>query len=69
MLGTNEINYLHRLSDSESKLRIGNIVKYNPPCIIVTAHEEELMYLPQYCTEEKFLCFVRMHLPMSLLEN
>ncbi|KIL76742.1 HPr(Ser) kinase/phosphatase [Bacillus badius] len=53
VLGNNEINYLHRLSDSESKLRIGNIVKYHPPCIIVTAHEEELMYLPQYCTEEK----------------
>lgn len=52
ILGQKEINYLHKLSHDERKLRIGNIVKYRPPCFIVTAKQEGLMYLTQYCAEE-----------------
>lgn len=52
ILGQKEINYLHKLSHDERRLRIGNIVKYRPPCFIVTAKQEGLMYLTQYCTEE-----------------
>ncbi|MGM0878156.1 MAG: HPr(Ser) kinase/phosphatase [Bacillota bacterium] len=52
ILGKKEINYLHKLSKDERQLRIGNIVKYHPPCFIVTAGEEGLTYLTQYCVEE-----------------
>ena len=41
ILGKNEINYLYTLEDEECRLRIGNIVKYNPPCIIITSNQEE----------------------------
>ncbi len=53
VLGINEITYLHMLSEDERKQRVGNIVKYNPPCIIVTAQQEGLKYLTQYCREER----------------
>jgi len=53
VLGKNEINYLHTLSIEECKLRIGNIVQYAPPCIIITSQQEEPLGLIQYCTEEK----------------
>ncbi|TWI52961.1 HPr(Ser) kinase/phosphatase [Halalkalibacter nanhaiisediminis] len=52
VLGRKEINYLHKLSKGERKLRIGNIVNYHPPCFIVTAGVEGLTYLTQYCIEE-----------------
>lgn len=52
ILGQKEINYLHKLSHEERKLRIGNIVKYHPPCFIVTTQQEGLRYLTQYCSEE-----------------
>jgi HPr kinase/phosphorylase len=52
ILGRKEITYLHKLSIEERKVRIGNIVKYHPPCFIVTAGEEGLTYLTQYCLEE-----------------
>jgi HPr kinase/phosphorylase len=52
ILGRKEITYLHKLSIEERQLRIGNIVKYHPPCFIVTAGQEGLTYLTQYCTEE-----------------
>jgi len=52
VLGKKEINYLHKLSVEERKLRIGNIVKYHPPCFIVTAEQEGLTYLRQYCVQE-----------------
>ncbi|NEU30525.1 HPr kinase/phosphorylase [bacterium LRH843] len=52
ILGKKEINYLHKLSKEERKLRIGNIVNYHPPCFIVTAGEEDLTYLTQHCIEE-----------------
>ena len=53
ILGKNEINYLHTLSEEESKLRIGNIVKYDPPCIIITSNQEEPIGLIHYCVEQK----------------
>jgi HPr kinase/phosphorylase len=53
ILGKKEINYLHKLSEEERKVRIGNIVHYHPPCFIVTAGEEGLTYLTQYCIEER----------------
>jgi HPr kinase/phosphorylase len=52
ILGKKEINYLHKLSHEERKLRIGNIVHYHPPCFIVTAGEEDLTYLIHHCTEQ-----------------
>lgn len=52
VLGRKEIEYLHTLNESERKLRISNIVEYHPPCFIVTAGQEGLTYLKQYCNEE-----------------
>lgn len=52
ILGQKEINYLHELSHEERKLRIGNIVKYHPPCFIVTANQKGLKYLTKFCAEE-----------------
>lgn len=53
ILGKNEINYLHTLSEEECKLRIGNIVQYDPPCIIITSNQEEPLGLIHYCVEKK----------------
>lgn len=53
ILGRKEITYLHKLSIEERQLRIGNIVKYRPPCFIVTAGQEGLTYLKKYCLEEE----------------
>lgn len=53
ILGKNEINYLHTLSDEECKLRIGNIVQYDPPCIIITSNQEEPLGLIHYCVEKQ----------------
>ncbi|WP_028399870.1 HPr(Ser) kinase/phosphatase [Ectobacillus panaciterrae] len=52
ILGRKEITYLHKLSIEERQMRIGNIVKYHPPCFIVTAEQKGLTYLTQYCVEE-----------------
>lgn len=52
ILGINEITYLHTLSHDERRLRIGNIVKYHPPCFIVTDGQDGLMYLTRFCEEE-----------------
>ncbi|XEC94719.1 HPr(Ser) kinase/phosphatase [Paenibacillus tarimensis] len=52
VLGKKEINYLHKLTEEERKLRIGNIVKYHPPCFVVTANQDGLKYLTKYCDEE-----------------
>lgn len=51
ILGKNEINYLHTLHEEECKLRIGNIIQYDPPCIIITSNQEEPPGLIQYCVE------------------
>lgn len=52
ILGRKEVTYLHKLSKEERKIRIGNIVKYHPPCFIVTCGEEGLTYLRHHCIEE-----------------
>ncbi len=52
ILGKKEVTYLHKLSKEERRIRIGNIVKYHPPCFIVTCGEEGLTYLRQHCIEQ-----------------
>ncbi len=52
LLGRKEIKYLHTLSEAERNLHIGNIVKYHPPCFIVTRNQEGLKYLRKYCDQE-----------------
>lgn len=49
VLGVNEITYLHSLTEAEREERISNIVKYDPPCIIMTDNEQRLKYLPRFC--------------------
>lgn len=51
VLGVDEIQYLHMLEESGRDFRIGNIVKYGPPCIVVTDGQGGLKYLTKYCTE------------------
>lgn len=53
VLGRKEITYLHKQSEEERNLHIGNIVKYHPPCFIVTANQEGLKYLIKYCEQER----------------
>lgn len=53
VIGRKEANYLLKLDNEERKLRIGNIVKYHPPCFIVTAEKEKLKHFIQYCEEEQ----------------
>lgn len=52
ILGKKEITYLHQLSHEERSTRIGNVVKYHPPCFIVTSGQEGLQYLTQFCQQE-----------------
>ncbi len=52
VLGRKEITYLLQLSIEERLLHIGNIVKYHPPCFIVTAGQQEMPYLKKFCDEE-----------------
>src|SRR4051794_26440557 len=51
VLGRKEINYLHKLTEEERNLHVGNIVKYHPPCFIVTSGQEGLKYLMKYCQQ------------------
>lgn len=51
VLGVNEIQYLKRLSHEERDERVENVVKYDPPCIIVTDGQDGLVYLTKYCKE------------------
>lgn len=53
IFGTNEINYMHLLSEPERDVRIKNLVQYEPPCIIVTDQQDGLKYLKKYCTRER----------------
>src|SRR5690625_4649074 len=53
VLGENEIDYLHMLSEQERDLRVGNLMKYKPPCIIITDDRDGLKYLRKYCKENK----------------
>lgn len=52
ILGKKEINYLHTLTEEERNHHIGNIVKYHPPCFVVTSDQDGLKYLTKYCDEE-----------------
>jgi len=52
VLGQNEITYLHTLDKEERAMRVGNIVKYHPPCFIVTDDQRGLVNLMRYCEEE-----------------
>jgi HPr kinase/phosphorylase len=52
VLGRKEINYLHKQTEEERNLHIGNVVKYHPPCFIVTSKQEGLKYLMIYCQQE-----------------
>lgn len=52
VLGRKEIAYLHKLSDEDRNERIGNVVKYHPPCFIVTRSLEGLPYLTKHCERE-----------------
>ncbi|MBD7906753.1 HPr(Ser) kinase/phosphatase [Sporosarcina gallistercoris] len=51
ILGKNEVNYLHTLTDDECKCRISNLVEYDPPCILITSNQEQPYGLHTYCTE------------------
>ncbi|MFB5676863.1 HPr(Ser) kinase/phosphatase [Paenibacillus terreus] len=52
VLGRKEVNYLLTLTLEERKLHIGNIVKYHPPCFIVTSGQQEIPYLTLFCDQE-----------------
>ena len=52
LLGKQEITYLHSLTKSERDERIGNVIKKQPPCIIITHNQEGLSYLIKHCNEE-----------------
>jgi HPr kinase/phosphorylase len=53
VLGKKEITYLHRQSEADRDLHIGNVVKYHPPCFIVTSGLGGLDYLMKHCRQEK----------------
>lgn len=52
VLGRKEITYLHTLTEEERNIRIGHVVKYHPPCFIVTWNQEGLNYLMKHCENE-----------------
>jgi HPr kinase/phosphorylase len=52
LLGKKEITYLHKLTHEERDDRIGNVVKYHPPCFVVTWGQEGLQYLTTHCERE-----------------
>ncbi|GGG06623.1 HPr(Ser) kinase/phosphatase [Paenibacillus aceti] len=52
ILGRKEINYLLTRTVEERKLHIGNVVKYHPPCFIVTSGQQEIPFLTLFCDQE-----------------
>lgn len=52
LLGKKEITYLHLQTEEERNFHIGNIVKYHPPCFIVSRNLEGLKYLMRHCEKE-----------------
>ena len=52
VLGRKEITYLHKQTEEERKLHIGNIVKYPPQHYKVTANQSGLKYLKRFCEQE-----------------
>lgn len=61
VLGENELDYLQSLSEKERSMRVENLVKYDPPCIIVTDGRKGLKYLRKYCDER--------HIPLLSTEE
>ncbi|HLR92870.1 MAG TPA: HPr(Ser) kinase/phosphatase [Atopostipes sp.] len=51
VLGVNEIHFLHTLENEERRERIENLVRYTPPCFIVTDNQTGLENMIRYCTE------------------
>lgn len=51
VLGESEIQYLYTLPEEEQEERVGNLVKYQPPCIVVTDGIGGLKYLPKHCAK------------------
>src|SRR5699024_11851369 len=49
--GVNEIHFLHTLENEERRERIENLVRYTPPCFIVTDNQTGLENMIRYCTE------------------
>ncbi|WP_374017152.1 HPr(Ser) kinase/phosphatase [Paenibacillus thiaminolyticus] len=52
VLGLKEVGYLHTLTEEERDARIKNVVKYHPPCFVVTRDQEGLTYLIDHCRRE-----------------
>lgn len=52
VLGRKEITFLHKLSEEERNSRIGHIVRYHPPCFVVTWGQDGLEYLMKHCENE-----------------
>lgn len=52
VLGEKEITYLHTQTEIERDIRIGNVVKYHPPCFVVTCNQDGLDYLIEHCSRE-----------------
>lgn len=51
VLGVNELAYLHTLTEEEREEQISTLVRYRPPCIIITDNEQRLKYIPRLCKE------------------
>src|SRR5699024_5964124 len=51
VVGANEIHFLHTLENEERRERIENLVRYTPPCFIVTDNQTGLENMIRYCTE------------------
>src|SRR5699024_318774 len=51
VLGGDEMHFLHTLENEERRERIENLVRYTPPCFIVTDNQTGLVNMVRYCTE------------------
>src|SRR5690625_3289070 len=69
VLGENEIRYLHSLSEAERENRISNLVKYNPPCIVVTDGQQGLKYLTMFCKQRDIPLYEQMNPIMNSLRK
>lgn len=67
LLGKQEVSYLRTLSEFEQSIRIEEIVKQLPPCIVITRNLDSVVYLEEHCnfygvpllrTEEKTTSFI-----------
>lgn len=57
VLGKNEIHFLHTLEKQERRKRVENLVRYEPPCFIVTDNQTGLENMIRYCTERNIPLF------------